>query len=556
MNKVEDYLSNVDYTFKGYMPTKQALMFVNFIKEVNSDMGGEENETPLVHLVMMDDVFNEEPLCAILCHRGIGKTTLFAEYLILFIAAFGYLLGFGKVDFIMYVTDSIENGVRNLRRNVEFRYENSSYLQKLIPNQRITVISDKGAVYGINEMEDAVKAGTRFTDVRLELRNYRGDVLVVRGFGVSTGVRGVKEFGKRPQLAILDDLLTDVDAKSPTILENVNNIIYKAVKQALHPTKFKIIYLGTPFNAKDPLYVAIESGAWKASVFPICEKFPCSRKDFRGSWEDRFSYQSVLNGHTLAVKVGNVSSFYQEMMLQIHSEEDRLITPSTIKTVDYNTEFDDKDPTHYYITTDFATSSKETADYSAMLVWKHDANDHLVMMEGYLKKSRMEANINALFDLVAKYKPLLVGIEVSGQQGGFIDWIQMEMRRRSEYFVLAKQKGREGTNDLGIRPNKNKMLRLENMVSLFNRGQISVTKELVESTYGKELFEELDLATRKGFMSRHDDATDAMTQLMDINIFKPSNLILPKEKTKQHFDNIFKGEDYDKQTNSVSSYIV
>ena len=32
---VEDYLNDVDYEFKGYVPTHEALMFVNFIKEVN-----------------------------------------------------------------------------------------------------------------------------------------------------------------------------------------------------------------------------------------------------------------------------------------------------------------------------------------------------------------------------------------------------------------------------------------------------------------------------------------------------------------------------------------
>ena len=270
---VEDYLNDVNYEFRGYVPQKEALLFVNFIKEVND--GSEENETPIIHLKMMDSVFNAEPMCAILVFRGAGKTTVFAEYLILFIAAFGYMPGFGEVDFILYVTDSIENGVRNLRRNVEFRYNNSEFLQKLIPNQRIGLIDDKGVAYDMDEMDAAVKAGVRFTDVRLELVNYKGKKIIVRGYGVSTGVRGTKEGGKRPTVAILDDLLSDTDAKSPTVIENVNNIIYKAVKQALHPTNFKIIYLGTPFNAKDPLYIAIESGAWKSSVFPVCEKISC-----------------------------------------------------------------------------------------------------------------------------------------------------------------------------------------------------------------------------------------------------------------------------------------
>jgi len=547
---VEDYLNDVDYEFKGYIPTAEALLFVNFIKEVND--GSEENETPLVHLKMMDTVFNKEPMCAMMIYRGSGKTTLFAEYLILFIAAFGYMPGFGEVDFILYVTDSIENGVRNLRRNVEFRYNNSEFLQKLIPNQKIQLIDNRDVSYSMEEMENAVKAGVRFTDVRLELVNYKGKTVVVRGYGVSTGVRGTKEYGKRPTVAILDDLLTDVDAKSPTVIGNVNDIIYKAVKQALHPTNFKIIYLGTPFNAKDPLYVAVNSGAWKASVFPVCERFPISRKEFKGAWEDRFTYQSILNAHTIATKVGNVASFYQEMMLRIHSDEDQMIIPSTIRQVVYAEEMESKDSSNFYITTDFATSEKESADYSTMTVWKHNTNDGLVIIDGYCKKSRMEQNVNTLFDFVVKYRPKLVGVEVSGQQGGFIDWLQMEMRRRGEYFVLAKQKGREHTTDLGIRPNKNKILRLENMIAYFNRGQISIAKEVAQSVYGKELFEELELATPRGFLSRHDDAVDSMTQLMDINIWRPDEAPLPLPKSI--FDRIF--EEQVKEDVIVDSYIV
>ena len=551
---VEDYLNDVNYEFRGYVPQKEALLFVNFIKEVND--GSEENETPIIHLKMMDSVFNAEPMCAILVFRGAGKTTVFAEYLILFIAAFGYMPGFGEVDFILYVTDSIENGVRNLRRNVEFRYNNSEFLQKLIPNQRIGLIDDKGVAYDMDEMDAAVKAGVRFTDVRLELVNYKGKKIIVRGYGVSTGVRGTKEGGKRPTVAILDDLLSDTDAKSPTVIENVNNIIYKAVKQALHPTNFKIIYLGTPFNAKDPLYIAIESGAWKSSVFPVCERFPVSRKEFKGAWEDRFTYQSILNSHTIATKVGNISSFYQEMMLRIHSDEDQMIDPKTIRVVSYEDEMKNKEDHNYYITTDFATSEKDSADYSVIVIWKHDDKDHLVIVDAYLKKSRMKPNIDALFDFVAKYKPQLVGIEVSGQQGGFIDWIQSEMRTRGEYFTLAKQKGREHTNDLGIRPRKNKILRLENMLSLFNRGQISICKEVIDSSYGKELFQELELATPRGFLSKHDDAVDGMTQLMDINIFKPSEALLEEVKPKNKFDMIFSDENFSPKEDTESSYVV
>ena len=178
---VETWLNEMDYVFVGYMPTDMALLFVNFIKEVNN--GAEENETPIVHLKMLDGVFNSERRCAIMCHRGIGKTTLFGEYLILFIASFGHLPGFGKVNLLLYVTDSIENGVKNLRRNVEFRYQESEFLQKLIPNRKLGVGENGTGFVSADKFEEQAAGGRKFTDIRLEFVNHKGHTTIVKGFG-------------------------------------------------------------------------------------------------------------------------------------------------------------------------------------------------------------------------------------------------------------------------------------------------------------------------------------------------------------------------------------
>ena len=97
---------------------------------------------------------------------------------------------------------------------------------------------------------------------------------------------------------------------------------------SLHPKRRKIIWCGTPFNKKDPLYKAVESGAWNVNVFPVCEKFPCTKEEFRGSWEDRFSYEYVKEQYEIAKATGTVNAFNQELMLRIMSDEDRLLTKS------------------------------------------------------------------------------------------------------------------------------------------------------------------------------------------------------------------------------------
>ena len=104
---LDEWLDSVSYSFLNspeYMPTEFALMFMNFIKLVNGAQG-ESHKTPPVHLAMLDKIVSPSDYIANLCFRGAAKTTLFMEYLILFIAMFGYIPGLGKVEGMIYVSD-------------------------------------------------------------------------------------------------------------------------------------------------------------------------------------------------------------------------------------------------------------------------------------------------------------------------------------------------------------------------------------------------------------------------------------------------------------------
>ncbi len=514
---VEQWLNETDYTMMGYMPTKEALIFVNFIKEVNN--GQEENETPLVHLKMMDNVFNKDKRCAILCHRGIGKTTVFAEYLILFCASFGYVPGFGKVNLLLYVTDSIENGVKNLRRNVEFRYANSEFLQKLIPNRKITVGTDGAGYVDVDEYEVQMAGSRKFTDIRLEFKNHKGHTTVVKGYGAKTGVRGAKEMGQRPTVALLDDLVSDTDAESPTIIATIENTVYKAVSKALSPTRQKMVWLGTPFNARDPLYKAVESGAWKVSVYPICEEFPVSKEDFKGSWEERFTYEYVLDEYEEAQALGMPANFNQELMLRIMSDEDRLVKDSDIRWYDSSIMDNNKSNYNFYITTDFATSEKQSADFSVVSVWAYTNNGDWLWVDGTIKRQLMDQSMDDLFRFVSMYKPQKVGIEVSGQQGGFVKWIENMMVDRNIFFNLASDKN---SGEPGIRPNGNKLTRFQTILPQFKLKKIRFPENEKDSEEVREIINELSNASKSGFKSKHDDFIDTVSMLSLMDPWKPS----------------------------------
>jgi len=864
---VEQYLNNIIYTVDPtYSPTEFALEFITFIKLVNGNEG-EEHKSPVIHYKMLDKVEGKEQNIINMCSRGLAKTTLLGEYLILYLAVYGSIPNFGKIPLGLYVSDSIENGVKNMRKNLEYRWENSSFLQLYIPKTRFTdvrweftnkdgevtlfkgysakalslntrlykedsyttigecsvgdkVFGPDGKLHSITAKSEvfnkpmyeivlidgrkiqvsedhinnivlntnpnntvrmveknlttlellkepllhvkktkdkkstkhlvwvkntepmqypekpftiepytlglmlgdgSIKAdgscvlhgevddidfyktyineefGSSYLDKRnntavsltFKAMSARFNELGLKGIKMSdkfipkkylfgsikqrlnllkglldtdgtisktsrisfssaskqliedvaalvrslggtayspqireatgkwataykieilmpvnpfklprkalrwfyrkgqkqlvavdqinkitqepsqciaidsadhlylageyitthnTEVRGTKEMGQRPYLAILDDLISDEDARSATVIASIEDTVYKAIDYALHPTRRKIIWSGTPFNSRDPLYKAVESGAWAVSVFPVCEQFPCSKEEFKGAWEDRFSYEYVHTQYTKALKVGKIDTFNQELMLRIMSEEDRLIADSDISWYKRESVIANKGLFNFYITTDFATSEKTSADFSVISVWALNSHGDWFWVDGICKKQLMDKNINDLFRLAQKYSPQSVGIEVSGQQSGFIPWIQKEMLDRNIYFSLASE-GNKG--NLGIRPSTNKMVRFNVMVPMFKANKIFFPKSMEHSVEIIEAMDEIRLASPGGFKSKHDDFIDTISMLGMMDTWKPSEY----SKFIKNDNNIWEDEEEESNSN-LSSYIV
>ena len=823
---VEEWLNQVSYEDDpDYVPSEFAVAFVNFIKLVNGGQG-EENVTPVLHLKMLDQV--DQPnsrKIANMVHRGAAKTTVLGEYLILYLATFGELPTFGTVDFALYVSDSIDNGVKNMRKNLEYRWENSPFLQKFVPmakftdihwhfknkagkefivkgygakalsldtdlhteTGRITIgdcnvgdkifgadgklctITQKSEVFNkpmyqlkledgrtlkvsedhynpvrINSKPNGIAAWEDRTLTTLELLeqplkhfkktsskhlvqvpnvepmqfntkelpidpyslgvilgdgrirkdcgsveltchkdelshyhteipyafgaiykdprsnavtqsirglgrilkdmelNVRGELkfipweyfygsieqrlailqglmdtdgtvsengrtsfcsssyqlcddlaCMVRSLGGTafihdcsnvnawrveiwmtmpvfrlqrkldrfkprkrvvnlvsitriadepsqciavdneerqfiadcyfrthnTGVRGTKANGKRPQLAILDDLVSDEDARSKTMISAIEDTVHKAIDHAMHPTRSKIIWSGTPFNASDPLYKAIESGAWAVNCYPVCETFPCKRSEFRGSWEDRFTYDYVKRKYLEAMKSGTIHTFNQELMLRIMSDEDRLVLDSDINWYKRGEVLKNLHLYNTYITTDFATTEDESGDFGFISVWALNASGHKFWIDGVCARQSMDKNIDDLFRLCQRYKPMSVGIEVTGQQEGFIPWIKSEMIKRRIFFNLASS---GNSNRPGIRPNTNKLQRFFVVVPWFKAGEMYFPEEMKLEKPMIEMMEEIKLASGNGLKSKHDDAIDTVSMLAAMSVFLPS----------------------------------
>lgn len=490
---VEQHLDAVRYTnLPSYVPSDFALQMVNFIKLV-TDGSGEENLTPILHLYMLDTIANDPRDIINMVFRGAAKTTLLAEFLFLYIAVYAEIPFLSNITFAIYITDSIENGVANMHKSLVTRYDNSAFLQKYL------------------------KANLKQN--RWEFTALDGRQFVVRGYGAQTGIRGARELNARPQLAVFDDLIGDADAMSAPAMKRIRDTVDKAVEHALHPTRRRIIWSGTPFHTTDPLYAAVESGAYAVNVFPVCERFPCTREEFVGAWPDRFTYDAVMRSYRKAALKGALAGFYQELMLRIRNDEDRLVPDEHIAYFKRSIIEQQLSAFNFYITTDFATSAKQSADFSVIMVWAHSNDGSWFLVDGVCARQRMPQNFNDLFRLVAKWSPQSVGIEVSGQQGAFIDWVEEQQLSRNVFFQLASNT--EG-GIAGIRPSGETLKRFELVLPLFALRKVRFAEELKGTPLMAETLLELEFLTKGGPKSAHDDCLDGISMLPQLGAWKPS----------------------------------
>ena len=489
LQTVDDFLDNVDYSdsfIKGYKPSDFAVKYLSFSSLINQSIGLKTAPTPISHFIILDSLVYGRRATASLCSRGQGKTTLVPMRMPWFMAVFNEMPRIPQFDFMLYISDSIDNGVKTLKRGLGDLYESSDFLREMIPH------------YHNTEQEHI------FT-------NANGKKSYMNCFGILGGIRGQQRQGRRPQFAILDDIMSDKTGDSPAALERMNEVIYSGLLPALDPEVGKVLFQGTPFDSKDPIYSALESGAWDVNVFPIAEKFPVPEEDFRGGWVERFPYQSLKEIFEIAEKSGRGKSTQREYMLRLVSEEDKLIHPSELMWFNRKEMIKQLFNYNIVITTDFATSEKNGADPSVIMVWAVDWADNYYLIDGIRTNQTMDLNLDSLFHFVRVYKPYTVGIEVTGQQQGFIPWIQKEMIARKVHFNIARD---PRTKELGIRPVTKKFERFNvSALPMLKQGKIYFPEELKDTALVMYTVSEITSVTVEGIKSKNDDCLDNVTMI-------------------------------------------
>jgi phage terminase large subunit-like protein len=459
------------------------------------------------------------------------NSTLIGSFLNLYLAAKGELPNFGKVNFMIYVSDSMENNVKTTMQTIGGVYRESLYLKDLFEETSLNMDRVKFVRKPMSKKELALYQ--QYAEQGIPQKEIPGRMkrtYELRGIGAQSGARGTRSNLSRPNGAIIDDVVkSEKDATSDVILDAINSTIDADVLPALSGTGNFAVLIGTPYNKKDPVYSRIESGTWLPIVFPRAEeiRLDLKKEEFRGVWEDKHTYENCMLDfkHALMLKDKGDASQYrrlmQEFYLRISSEEDKLIPKVWWQYFKREDVLRNAHVYNWYITTDFTTTGATGSDYSAMMLWALGHEGDFMLVDLVVRKMDLEEQYLTLFDMVrgiyTRVNHLEVGVETDGQQKAHIFALKQMMPKQGIYFSFARQKGAKVGSE-GISSRKeggNKHWRFRMMVPYFQNRKIWFAEELKETREldWKEFSTELEYVNTTGFGTKHDDALDCVSML-------------------------------------------
>jgi len=554
---VDKLLDNADVVLDWYIPSANAIDFMNFIRLV---LGEEpENSNPKAHYFLIDCIFKKDsvkPFFAVrnidydmlkdrvlvLASREFSKSTLLGSMLVLYIAAKGRLPGFGKVTYMLYVSDAMRNNVKTTMETIGSVYRESVYLKSIFEDARLVQDEINLVRKPVTKKEIAVydqfvnKEGKHPKEVPGRMKR----TFTMTGLGAATGGRGSREGLSRPDGVFFDDMLgNETDANSSTILENIESTIESDILPALSGNGSFKLFAGTPYNKNDPAYRRIEEGSWLPIVFPKAERMDetVTKENFRGVWPDRHTFEACMadykkakrsadNGNSLPLR-----KLQQEFYLRISNDEDRMIPETLISYVSRQDIVRRSWEYNWYITTDYTTTGNNGSDLSCNMLWAVGPEGDFFLIDLILRKLELEEQYRETFNMVRQCsgntRGVEVGVEVDGQQGVHILALKDRMPKSNIYFTMARQKGQKIGSE-GIRSKLeggNKHWRFRMMLPYFQNRKIHFAEELKGSADMNELLDEIKYATYSGFGSKNDDGADGISQLGMMEIMYPAKTI-------------------------------
>ena len=398
---------------------------LRFLKNIAPQIFESKTKTPKFHIDSLNLVEERYRFTAIVVFRGASKTTI--------------------------------NNKAYVSTEIFFNHEPYTQIVSKDSNKAMKFVRDIRKLFEAMMLRGyAVAKDEVWKDDYFEVIIDGSKKCVVEAIGAGEDPRGNTADFQRPTLIVIDDLESKSgkypigNAKSR---EKLSNWFFDDLKPGLHPTKGRMIFLGTILHKDSLLNRCMHDAEWASMTVPII-------KDGKSAWPSRFSVEEILRVRDSYARRGKLSNFSREYMNKPVADEKVLFKEEYFKYFSH-VEFEgvpeqrhiknaqktvtiviqkpkyivfndgtklDFAACSVYTTMDVASGDR-TGDRSALVTCAYDGMGNRYVLEvksGYWDP--FEKGVYAI-ETYLTFHPLYFGIEKGGMQNDFhssIEVLQIE----------------------------------------------------------------------------------------------------------------------------------
>jgi predicted phage terminase large subunit-like protein len=359
--------------------------------------------------------------------------------------------------------------------------------------------------------------------------------------GAGEALRGLKFGSFRPN-AVLDDIESDESCSTADRIEKIVDWFDRTVLPLGDPKRMKCFFVGTVIHYNSLLSQVINNrGDWKAFKYKAIEQFP-ERMDLWNKWEEMYHDRSEGRNPSEAARIArdNALDFYakNKAIMDAGSQvlwEERinlveLMEKRAQRRLAFNSEYQNEpideatrifSKLHYFEPDDVRISdldiygacdpsmgqSKRSDPSVIITVGRHKKTGVVYVLDVDVKRRHPDQIIQDIFKKANSFNYVMFSIETIAFQQFMKDEL---MKRSAEQGIYLPLKEFKST--------VKKEIRITSIEPLMTSGYIRILPTQ------RDLIEQLEYFPK----SSHDDAIDALSQVMELAKRKGSGLVFAK----------------------------
>lgn len=262
--------------------------------------------------------------------------------------------------------------------------------------------------------------GIIFNQQAKKVFGFRGRNIILKAAGAGTGIRGITERNRRPDVMIFDDVQSREDSESELQSSNLEKWMVGTAMKAKSPEGCLYLFIANMYPTKGSLLRKLKAN-------PGWIKFIAGGILANGEslWEDLQPLEQLLKEFQNDLHTGHPEIFYSEVLNDENASVNTAIDLS--KVPDYP--FQDNDiPTGRYVIIDPA-NNKIGSDATAIGYFEVH-NGYASCRDLHEERMSPEASILKAIEFCLKYNCRLVVVESNAFQHSYLFWFEFVCTQR------------------------------------------------------------------------------------------------------------------------------